>query len=44
MNGISASNNMNLAAGRLQQGAQDAQNQLWGQLGQAAGRYFTGRP
>lgn len=44
MNGISAANNMNLAAGRLQQGAQDAQNQLWGQLGQTAGRYFTGRP
>lgn len=44
MNGISAANNMNLAAGRLQQGAQDAQNQLWSQLGQTAGRYFTGRP
>jgi hypothetical protein len=39
LNTMNATGNMNLAAGRLQQSAQDAQTQLWGQLGQAAGRW-----
>lgn len=39
LNGMSSAANTNLAAGRLQQNAQDAQTQLWGQLGQAAGRW-----
>ena len=40
LNGMQGAGNMNIAAGRLQQGAQDAQTQLWGQLGQTAGRYW----
>jgi hypothetical protein len=39
--GFNAANNLNLAASNLQQRATDSSNQLWGQLGQTAGRFIT---
>ena len=39
--GMFNAGNLNLAAGALNQRATDSQNQLWGQLGQVGGRYYT---